>query len=969
MMQRQSVRSVHGDRTQETSQSQPGSQAHHILGANQPKLSLSNKSSSHLASRIHMKQNEQVHSSPCRITENDTNLQVLHSKLQSETENILKWKVSTELEMSEKERKLLEAEEIVERQRKNLFELQMHSEQLSQRLQVELKNREELSSKIENTRNICGIIRDHCNKLTSTVNVCVDEKENLKSMYSQQHMDVKELKERFEAMDAQFRMEMDQMEDMVKEERTQRNKVISEANALHNILNEKIDELNKKYAVEQENTEQLSHCVKQYAETIKGLETEKEEILMSLSSIKNQVVELEHQIASQKLKFDLDMKETMLTLEQERSRYTLLHSQLADAQENLTRLHAKEGELLSENKDLKKSMNNLEAAHHDLNEELHRTSTSLSKTLAENDRLLVELKGLEESHIQWQALKIDYDKLMQEKNLAVKELRDANEKFASLENSKQEIESVLMKYRDENEKLINELGSCKESEDSLREKLTTAESLEQEMRQNVEFLVREVDDLRHKLSSLESESALNASDLNALIEEEKTDSLRKDGQLKTLNEEVKKLECIIAQLREDGESYLEQIKKLDEENKAFKKLFDDETEKVDALNQQIQKESGQNEELSKSLQEVTDQAIERAKVIDKFAVEKQELEEKLDNLQDLLEKTSQERNSFELKFQDTIKERDAIQNKSDSEIKEMVAVLEKYKRECDGIVGQKEASITKLSSDLNEIHKIKDDLEEQVMKLQKENNSTLRKMADLEKEKDIVEKTLQVKVMDLELKLTAKDKEMAEKEVAMLKNEVVKSPYVEKVFSTPLRKHSLGNEDRNVLHTPKSGISPAPLQMKCSPRHNPSILKEPNTPGGHKKQVTFQEDTSDTDASSVDAMILDNSDLLSRFEALERGVKMMTPIRVFPSPKNRRKMELKKAEMQVKNEENNPDYGSKKARMMRNKPGTDGVNLKGNMYQDGCDMKNLLKSTKLSDKEKGRNTGLDLDELFEIIED
>lgn len=71
----------------------------------------------------------------------------LHSRLNSEAERLLKWKVSMEVELSQREKKLQDTTELIERQRKNLLDLQMQSEELSIAIENELQKRDENGAK------------------------------------------------------------------------------------------------------------------------------------------------------------------------------------------------------------------------------------------------------------------------------------------------------------------------------------------------------------------------------------------------------------------------------------------------------------------------------------------------------------------------------------------------------------------------------------------------------------------------------------------------------------------------------------------------------------------------------------------------------------------------------------------------------------------------------------------------------
>lgn len=72
---------------------------------------------------------------------------VLTTKLNTQAERILKWKMHTEMELKKRDEKLKEFESTIQRQHGNMLNQQLQCEKLSQRLQAELLNRGELKGK------------------------------------------------------------------------------------------------------------------------------------------------------------------------------------------------------------------------------------------------------------------------------------------------------------------------------------------------------------------------------------------------------------------------------------------------------------------------------------------------------------------------------------------------------------------------------------------------------------------------------------------------------------------------------------------------------------------------------------------------------------------------------------------------------------------------------------------------------
>ncbi|KAG8222681.1 hypothetical protein J437_LFUL015878 [Ladona fulva] len=753
--------------------------------------------------------------------------------------------------------------------------------------------------------------------------MCVEEKENLKSVYSEQIKEIEEISEKFKSIEKEYKNDIDQLEEMVTEERNQRNKIISEANALHCILNDKLDEMDKKLQLETEKVSALEQQLLLSSEKVNTLTVEKSEVVKELSLSKSRYLELESQILDERLKQEKELTDISTELSEEREKHNLLKQQYQDAQKNLIELDRVKGCIIDENSLLMDSLKKLEILNESHSEELKKIKDDYSLLMKEKEQLMVEKVEIEELLTNMRKIEKDYEIVTAERQMIKQELDHANENIAVLESSNKTNEEIIHECDKEKERLKQEIEGLNHNIEIFNDRISCANTLEEDLKKEILNLNEELQTERNQVYHLQSKLDIDTSELSTLLEKEKSALATKELEIKSLSDEILQSNKIINDLQDQLKANIEQISSLDNENGLLKQSISSGIEKMDHLKEQLKIESESKNELTKEIEDLKMEINSSTVSIEKMRNENVALEEKLDSLNQALTKVTEEKRNFSKKCLSLEKENETIKNKSDSEIKEMVAVLEKYKRECDEIVSQKEAKISSLLVDMDEIKKKKEHLEEEIM-----------------------EKTLQVKMMDLELKLTAKDKEIAEKEVALLKND---SSQGDKIFSTPSRIKSPKVDGRK---TPKMNKSPVQPKLYQSP--GTPLRKESNTPGGMKKQVTFQEESSDTDASSVDAMILDNADLITRFEALERGVKVMTPIRVLPSPKNRKK----RMEKHFKDEDKNSELMMKKAR----------VNKQDYEETPRKNLAGILKPLRQF-KDGSKNTGLDLDELFEMVED
>ncbi|XP_023227665.1 synaptonemal complex protein 1-like isoform X1 [Centruroides sculpturatus] len=110
--------------------------------------------------------------SDVRYENHTEHLSSLHSKLYTEAERIRKWKISTEMDIKLKEKKLNDSLQVIESQRKSLLELQLQNESLSQRLSEEMDNRQEILQKISATRELCFVAKNHMDSLEDKICQC-----------------------------------------------------------------------------------------------------------------------------------------------------------------------------------------------------------------------------------------------------------------------------------------------------------------------------------------------------------------------------------------------------------------------------------------------------------------------------------------------------------------------------------------------------------------------------------------------------------------------------------------------------------------------------------------------------------------------------------------------------------------------------------------------------------------------------
>ncbi|XP_037784025.1 golgin subfamily A member 6-like protein 22 [Penaeus monodon] len=120
-------------------------------------------------------------------------LEDLHRQLQRETENLFRWKASNEVNTKQLERQLNEAQVTIADQRRNLMELQLNSENLSQSLLKERQERDLIAAKVMHTRQLSLALVQQKEELASTLSLLLQEKDLLSAAHSNTVQKINEL--------------------------------------------------------------------------------------------------------------------------------------------------------------------------------------------------------------------------------------------------------------------------------------------------------------------------------------------------------------------------------------------------------------------------------------------------------------------------------------------------------------------------------------------------------------------------------------------------------------------------------------------------------------------------------------------------------------------------------------------------------------------------------------------------------
>ncbi|XP_062591495.1 synaptonemal complex protein 1-like, partial [Saccostrea cucullata] len=162
-------------------------------------------------SKARENEQNQVISQQQEQTQGNERISSLHVKLQHEADRIRKWKVQTEIEIKQKDKKIKESTHTIESLRKSILELQLQNESLSLRLQEEITSREEILHRINATRDMCNLLKDHSADTEERLQKCETERTELKYIEKQHVKQFEELSEKFTSLDITSKKEKEDL--------------------------------------------------------------------------------------------------------------------------------------------------------------------------------------------------------------------------------------------------------------------------------------------------------------------------------------------------------------------------------------------------------------------------------------------------------------------------------------------------------------------------------------------------------------------------------------------------------------------------------------------------------------------------------------------------------------------------------------------------------------------------------------
>ncbi|CAB4012531.1 synaptonemal complex 1-like, partial [Paramuricea clavata] len=410
-------------------------------------------------------------------------LSALHNKLHQEAEKIRKWKTKTDLELNDKTKKLQDANQTIDCQKKSILELQFQNEKLSSKLQEEIAGQIELEQKAVATRELTG----------------EQDREELHYSEKQRLAQFQELVVKFQELEIQHSTKYNEMKDKLQKQHERHSAVIAETTQN---IHEKEKQITLLSEEKVEKDFKISALVKDLGENREHLEATKndeaalkDKLKKSESIITSQDINLKSddnkKLMSQTCEKDrilAQLQQEKLTLEQmlkEEEKQYILKAETFQA--NIMQLT---NEIDAHKARIKELTDNVDM----LTKELEHKEKDSDELKNKTERLLKETEELKESNEKLTCYQEDLIKCLQKEN-EFKTVQESSKQYiAELEQEKSLVENLQM-----------DLKETKKKEQMLQEKIDKLENLLREGSLNQDSITSDFEEIKAEKRELQKQ--------------------------------------------------------------------------------------------------------------------------------------------------------------------------------------------------------------------------------------------------------------------------------------------------------------------------------------------------------------------------------------------------------------------------------------------------------------------------------
>ncbi|XP_062450809.1 synaptonemal complex protein 1 [Rhea pennata] len=709
----------------------------------------------------------------------------LYSKLYKEAEKIKQWKVTVELELKQKERKLQENRKIIEAQRKAIQELQFENERLSLKLEDEICENKDLLKENSASRHMCNLIKETCTHFTEKSTKYEHEREETRQLYVELNNNIERMIMAFEELRVQAentRLEMcfklkeeaekaDKFEKEYKLEVSMKEKQITvltmqngEKDDIIRDIKTQLQESKSKMADLEEKTRHEGEKLKESQINQDHLRAELEEARVSLQKTETiqKNLETELQTAVKALIQVTGEKEAQMEECQETK---ALHASMVDEfetsiynfksllEKEQNRLKKYEDELKLLTLELRKKSAELEEMTK-LKCDKEMQLQELSETLEKVQGLLVKKKYLEttveklqerekemENTLQAREkeihdLKVQLSDTIENKEICLKQLMTLN---ADLEQEMRKNEQLTVDFNKlllEKEQIVQEKSYMAAELNKLQEGHKDNRKKEENTQKLLENLEEENSQLRNELESLKEKMSKKGDEIKTKLDENEKNTRSIENEISRKEKQLKSLENKLSNLKKQVENKTKYIEELQQENKMLKKKITAESKKASIYEGKVNKLQLEVENMNKQHKEAID--MYQKEIEDKKLTENKLLEE-VEKMRLLAEGATVTQKETDIRCQ--------------HKIAEMVALMEKHKHQYDKVVEEKDTELKLFKIKEHEQSSEKRFLENELSCLKSELSSLKEQLkAEIEEKENLAKELPQNTVSEKEKK-------------------------------------------------------------------------------------------------------------------------------------------------------------------------------------------------------------------------
>ncbi|XP_069157421.1 synaptonemal complex protein 1 [Procambarus clarkii] len=624
----------------------------------------------------------------------------IHKQLQEETENIVRWKASTEIKTKHLERQLQEARSIIDDQRHNLMDLQLHSEHLSQSLLKERQERELVNTKVAHTREIFLALQEQYEQLLETTKLLEQDKDCLtsehkdiiKQLYSLQHTSQSH-QNTIQSIIAKSQEDISRLEKV--KEAMQDQMSVKDQELLE--LSEKIShfQVTVKNLTETLNSTEANLNTTEVEKT--SLEIQLEEARATMTKTQEELKEKMELLACQAVKFENELNCGKLMYEESQKEFQEAVDKIKYLKKTNDTLEGGKSELADKVSALTSRKQELEKEIAYKTEAIEVLECSQFKNLEEINQLQERVAGfcVQLSNIQEECrnLQLEKENLLSELETSKKGLtneeqhvKQLEEQMRSLKETMEHCHQLNGQIEEEKKTFETQNQELNETVKLLRDKLLAMEETVSELQTTISSA--EENEATMKEQILHIENLHKNSSLELLAKTEKCEDLAQT--VKELKAEIKKLEKEL-KLKTKNVSQESKVKKKHEQKIAsLMKEIKTLTEAVIALESKLKgqkallatmenKTTTQDKQLSESTKDVKDLKL----LLDRSICENQELQYKLEAKTESLEAYQKITKADIERLQDDLFQKEEELNRSllahEQELKKVQDELDKTK--------------------------------------------------------------------------------------------------------------------------------------------------------------------------------------------------------------------------------------------------------------------------------------------------